>query len=69
MHSFLTLTAVGSFLWNLMLAYVGLWLGENWSTVVPWIDLVAAIVVSTFVVFLVCVKKGWIRPTEFLKNV
>jgi len=38
MHKFLTLTAVGSFLWNLMLAYVGLWLGENWSMVVPWIE-------------------------------
>ena len=69
MHRFLTLTAVGSFLWNLMLAYVGLWLGENWSTVVPWIDLAAAVVVAAFVVFLVCVKKGWIRSMEFLKNV
>ena len=69
MHKFLTLTAVGSFLWNLMLAYVGLWLGENWSTVVPWIDLAAAVVVAAFVVLLVCVKKGWIRPMDFLRNV
>jgi len=69
MHSFLTLTAVGSFLWNLMLAYVGLWLGDNWSAVVPWIDLAAVVVVAAFVVLLVCVKKGWIRPMEFLKNV
>ena len=69
MHKFLTLTAVGSFLWNLMLAYMGLWLGENWSLVVPWIDLAAAIVVAALVGLLVCIKKGWIRPTEFLRNV
>jgi membrane protein DedA with SNARE-associated domain len=35
---FLLLTVLGTTLWNIILAYAGLVLGENWRTVINWVD-------------------------------
>ena len=56
MPKFLGFTLLGSFMWNIVLAYGGVLLGENWQKIIGWLDLyqnvVLVILVIAFVAFL-----------------
>lgn len=38
MGKFLTYTTLGSVIWNLLLTYGGILLGENWKKIIVWLD-------------------------------
>ena len=46
---FIILTFVGSFIWSLFLAYIGLVLGENWDTLGPYFHRADAIIIIAIV--------------------
>ncbi|MFH1445844.1 MAG: DedA family protein [Chloroflexota bacterium] len=46
MGKFLTFTTIGSVLWNLLLTYGGMLLGENWPKIIDWLDLYQNIVLG-----------------------
>ncbi len=50
MVPFIVYTIVGSFIWNWLLAYVGVLLGENWESIVPYLDVVALVALVVLVV-------------------
>ncbi len=50
MLPFIVYTIVGSFIWNWLLAYVGVLLGENWESIVPYLDVVALVALVVLVV-------------------
>ena len=60
LYRFIILTIIGSFIWNFILAYFGLWLGENWKVVTKYLDmigLIAIILAITLVVYFW--RQGW----------
>ncbi len=53
-------TFFGSIPWNIFLVYVGVWLGNNWSSLEnysKWINLLAAVAVVLFVVWFILSKR------------
>lgn len=64
---FVLLTTVGTLIWNLVLVYLGASLGDNWSTVVTYMDtyshIMYAVIVLIFLVF--C---SWFVKTKVLKR-
>lgn len=54
MTPFIFYTVVGSLIWNWLLAYLGVLLGENWESIVPYLDTLAviALVAMAILVFL-----------------
>lgn len=47
---FILYTIIGSFIWNWVLAYVGVLLGENWESIVPYLDLMALVALVVLIV-------------------
>jgi len=41
---FLLLTTIGTFIWNIVLVYVGASVGENWATIVYYMDIYSNII-------------------------
>jgi len=50
MGKFLTFTTAGSVLWNLLLTYGGMLLGENWPKIIDWLDIYQSIVLGILVI-------------------
>jgi membrane protein DedA with SNARE-associated domain len=42
---FTILTIIGAFIWNFMLAYIGVILGENWYIIVDYLDIIGIIAI------------------------
>jgi len=38
-HLFLIFTASGTFFWNIILVYIGITLGKNWRSIIPFFDI------------------------------
>lgn len=53
--SFVTLTTLGTFIWNFVLIYVGAKVGESWETIVSYMDIysnfIYALIILTFCLF------------------
>ena len=49
MSIFLPLTAIGSFIWNVVLIYLGRVAGEAWHNIVDYMDFYTTVVVIIFV--------------------
>jgi len=47
---FTVYTIVGSLIWNWVLTYIGVLLGENWESIVPYLDMVALVALVVLVV-------------------
>jgi len=59
-NRFIILTLVGSLIWNLFLAYIGLWLGDNWISIVEYLDIIAVIAMIIIIIILFYLKRiGW----------
>jgi membrane protein DedA with SNARE-associated domain len=65
MGRFLIFTISGSVIWNLLLTYGGILLGENWEVILAWLDTYETIVLVTlgilFVAFVVWYVRFYIR--------
>lgn len=55
MGKFLTFTTIGSVLWNLLLTYGGMLLGENWPKIIDWLDIYQNIVLGILVILALAV--------------
>ncbi len=55
MGKFLTFTTTGSILWNLLLTYGGMLLGENWPKIIEWLDIYQNIVLGILVILTLAV--------------
>lgn len=57
---FSILTIIGSYIWNFILAYMGLLLGENWAIIIKYLDIVAIVIIAILIIAIVYLKKiGW----------
>lgn len=56
---FIILTIIGSLIWNFMLAYIGLLLGEHWETILPYLDYIAIIAVIIGIILIIYLFKYW----------
>ncbi len=61
MGKFLTYTISGSIIWNLLLTYGGVLLGENWGLILDWLDTYENIVLIILGVLLVAFVVWYIR--------
>jgi len=52
MPPFILYTVIGSFIWNWLLAYIGVLLGENWESIVPYLDMMAVVALILLAIFL-----------------
>lgn len=52
MPPFVFYTVVGSVIWNWLLAYLGVLLGENWESIVPYLDILAIVALVILVVLI-----------------
>ncbi len=52
MPPFILYTIIGSFIWNWLLAYIGVLLGENWESIVPYLDMMAVVALILLAIFL-----------------
>ena len=50
---FVIYTFAGAFIWSGMLAYVGVWLGPNWNSIIAFFEKFEIAVIAAFVVFVV----------------
>jgi membrane protein DedA with SNARE-associated domain len=60
LYKFVIYTLVGSIIWNSLLTYVGMQLGRNWNNIEKYsvyLDVIAAIVVAVFVIWLIQTRK------------
>lgn len=55
MGKFLTFTTTGSVLWNLLLTYGGMLLGEHWPKIIDWLDIYQNIVLGILVILALAV--------------
>ena len=53
MGKFIFYTVSGSIIWNVLLTYGGMLLGENWSIIINWLDIYQNVVLVILVVLLV----------------
>lgn len=61
-------TLVGSIIWNSFLTYVGMQLGRNWKNIERYsiyLDIIAIIVVATFVIWLIYNRKKAREPEHY----
>ncbi len=61
MSKFLTFTTAGSVIWNLLLTYGGIMLGENWEILLAWLDTYESIVLVIFVILFIAFVIWYIR--------
>ncbi len=65
MSRFLTFTIAGSVIWNLLLTYGGVLLGENWEVILAWLDTYESIVLVLlgigFVAFVIWYIRFYLR--------
>lgn len=61
MGAFLLYTTAGSVIWNLLLTYGGMLLGENWEVILGWLDAYENVVLILLVVLLVVFVIWYIR--------
>ena len=61
MGSFLLLTTLGSILWNILLTYGGVLLGENWEVILGWLDTYETIVLVALAVLVAAFLIWYIR--------
>ncbi len=61
MSKFLIFTTAGSIIWNLLLTYGGILLGENWELILGWLDTYEHIVLVIFAVLFVAFVIWYIR--------
>jgi membrane protein DedA with SNARE-associated domain len=60
LYKFVIYTLVGSIIWNSLLTYVGMQPGRNWNNIEKYsvyLDVIAAIVVTVFVIWLIQTRK------------
>lgn len=70
MTSFLVLTIMGAFIWNVVLVYLGAFAGASWENIVGYINnysFIALIVLSVIVIilFILYYKKRISKKHEF----
>lgn len=58
---FIVLTAVGSFIWNAVLIYVGSRVGASWETIVEYMDIYSNFVYAGIAIAAIAVIVWWIR--------
>lgn len=72
MWKFILYTVLGSILWNLLLTFGGMALGENWQKIISWLDtyqnIVLIILVVLFVAFLLWLARRIYKAHNVRKN-
>ncbi len=64
-YSFTVLTIIGSVIWNFILAYFGVWLGENWEIITGYIDTIAVIaVIALLIIVLIYFRRSKLQDIE-----
>lgn len=61
MGAFLLYTTAGSVIWNLLLTYGGMLLGENWEVILGWLDAYENVVLILLVVLLFAFAIWYVR--------
>jgi membrane protein DedA with SNARE-associated domain len=61
MFPFLVLTAIGSFIWNVMLVFLGRIAGNAWETIAGYVDVYAAIALIVFVLIVIVMGAIFIK--------
>jgi len=61
---FLLLTALGTFIWNIVLVLLGASVGESWETIVHYLDIYSNVVYGVLVVLLLLLAVLFIRKRK-----
>ena len=50
---FVAYTFIGAFIWSAILAYVGVWLGPNWNSIMAFFEKIQLVIIAGFAIFVV----------------
>ena len=53
MKKFVIYTFIGSLIWSAFLAYLGIWLGPNWNSIIAFFEKIEIAVIIAFVIFVI----------------